>query len=176
MRPARVPAGPRRLPAQYPPAGPKSSRAPGLEELRVQQAEGAGPVGGAQARGGRPAQREGAEVLGGEGDHVGRLAQQQEEQEVGDERFGLRMLLQVSSSLSTSQRLHSPSSLMMGILVTTQQPGKPTWTLLARCLESNTGEGVSIPTPLRAVLGASLYFCIPANPPLVFEFPGQVHF
>lgn len=97
MRPVRVPAGLRRLPAQYPPAGPQSSRAPGLDELRVQQAEGAGPVGGAQARGGRPAQREGAEVLRGEGDHVGRLAQQQEEQEIGDERFGLRVLLQVPS-------------------------------------------------------------------------------
>lgn len=81
---------------------------------------------------------------------------------------------QVSPSLSTTQRLHSPSSLMMGILVITQQPGKPTWTLLARCLESNTGEGVSIPNPLRAVLGALLYFCIPANPTLSLSF--QVKF
>lgn len=74
----------------------------------------------------------------------------------------------------TSQRLHSPSSLTMGILVITQQPGKPTWTLLARCLGNNTGEGVCVPTPLRAVLGASLYFCIPANPHLSLSF--QVKF
>lgn len=62
----------------------------------------------------------------------------------------------------------------MGILVTMQYPGEPTWTLLARCLECNT-EAVSLgvfpeqPTPLRDILGTSLYCCLP---PLVFEFQG----
>lgn len=68
----------------------------GLAALGLQRAEGAGPVGGAQGRGGGASHRKGAKVLGGEGDHVGRLAQQQEEQEVGDERVGLRVLPQIA--------------------------------------------------------------------------------
>lgn len=60
----------------------------------------------------------------------------------------------------TSQRLHSPFSLKIGILVIMQHPGEPTWILLARCLEYNTGvrEGVfpDLLAPLRAIPGASL--------------------
>lgn len=46
-----------------------------------------------------------------------------------------------------------------------QYPGEPTWILLARCLEYNTGVRVGVfpdqPTPLRAILGASLCCCFP---------------
>ena len=82
------------LPVQSPPGRPRARRAArlGLAALRLQLAERAGPVGGAQGWGGRASLGEGAEVLGGEGDHVDRLAQQQEEQEVGDERLGLGVL------------------------------------------------------------------------------------
>ena len=97
MRPAGIPPQPspdapasRPVPAREAP-GRLAARL-GFAALRLQLAEGAGPVGGAQGWGGRASLGEGAEVLSGEGDHVDRLAQQQEEQEVGDERLGLGVL------------------------------------------------------------------------------------
>lgn len=66
---------------------------------------------------------------------------------------------------SASQRLHSPFSLKIGIWVIRQYPGEPTWILLARCLEYNAGVRVGVflhqPTPLTAILGASLCCCFP---------------